>query len=284
VVEVVHKNGTSVLNADDPLVSAMRERAGGQLAYFSMHGGDDGPEHLREHIADGGIAVVLQKGVKGEMIAIYDDEQYIPLLWTHLIPATLEGKARVNVANALAATAIAYVMKVPVETIRQALRTFTTSFYQTPGRLNIFDEYPFRVLMDYGHNPAALTEMVDLVAKLRPGYKRVIGVVSGPGDRRDQDLTALGQLAAKMFDTVIIKQDNSLRGRKPGETAAIVKQGMLDAGLAEDNITLVLPELEAVDQALDMAEAGDLVVIFADQITAVWKRIIYFRNRGRAAQ
>ncbi len=276
VVEVVHKHGTSVLNADDPLTVAMRERAEGQVAYFSMHGGDNGPEHLREHIAEGGIAVVLQSGVKGQMIAIYHAEQYIPLLWTHLIPATLEGKARVNVANALAATAIAYSLDVPVETIRQALRTFTTSFYQTPGRLNIFDEYPFRVIMDYGHNPAALEHMVDLVSKLRPSFNRVIGVVSGPGDRRDEDLVKLGELAGRMFDEVIIKQDASLRGRPSGQAAELVKRGVLSTGFAEARITTVLPELEAVDEALGRATAGDLVVIFADQVTAVWKRIIYF--------
>ncbi|MDP9312940.1 MAG: cyanophycin synthetase [Chloroflexota bacterium] len=276
VVEVVDKHGTSVLNADDPLTVAMRERAEGRIAYFSMHGGDNGPEHLREHIAEGGIAVVLQSGVKGQMIAIYHAEQYIPLLWTHLIPATLEGKARVNVANALAATAIAYALDVPVETIRQALRTFTTSFYQTPGRLNIFDEYPFRVIMDYGHNPAALEHMVDLVAKLRPSYNRVIGVVSGPGDRRDEDLVKLGELAGRMFDEVIIKQDASLRGRPSAQAAGLVRQGVLSTGFAEARITTVLPELEAVDEALGRATAGDLVVIFADQVTPVWKRIIYF--------
>jgi cyanophycin synthetase len=283
VVEVVHKHGTSVLNADDPLCVAMRERAGGRIAYFSMHGGEHGPEHLREHIAEGGVAVVLQSGVRGDMIAIYDGEQYIPLLWTHLIPATLEGKARVNVANALAATAVGYSLGVPVETIRQALRTFTTSFYQTPGRLNIFDEHPFRVIMDYGHNAAALAHMADLVGRLRPSYRRVIGVLSGPGDRRDQDLRQLGAIAAKMFDELIIKQDKSLRGRERGETAALVRAGALDGGFDESRITTILPELEAVDAALSRAQSGDLVVIFADQVTAVWKRIIYFGKDEPAA-
>ncbi len=276
VVEVVHKTGTSVLNADDPRCVEMRERAGGRIAYFSMYGGNDGPDHLREHIAEGGIAVVLQKGVKGDMIAIYHDEQYIPLLWTHLIPATLEGKALVNVANALAATTIAYAMEVPVETIRQALRTFSTSFYQTPGRLNVFDEHPFRVIMDYGHNTAALEQMVDLVDKLRSAHKRVIGVISGPGDRRDQDLLRLGELGARMFDEMIVKQDASLRGRPAGETARLVKQGALNTGFEETRISTVLPELEAVDEALGRAKDGDLVVIFADQVTPVWKRIIYW--------
>ena len=280
VVEVVHKTGSSVLNADDPLTLAMRDRAGGRIVLFSMHGGDDGPEPLREHIAEGGVAVVLQQGVRGEMIAVYDDEQYIPLLWTHLIPATLEGKARVNVANALAAAAITYALDVPVETIRQALRTFTTSFYQTPGRLNIFDEHPFRVIMDYGHNPAALEHMVDLVTKLRPNHKQVIGVISGPGDRRDQDLLRLGELGARMFDRMIIKQDATLRGRKPGEAVGLVRQGALNGGMSESQITTILSEIEAVEQALKQAQPQDLVVVFADQVTAVWKRIIYF-NRDK---
>ena len=168
VVEVVREDGASVLNADDPLVAEMAERAEGRIVYFSMHGGESASELVSEHIAEGGTAVVLQPGVRGEMLAIYDDEQYIPLLWTHLIPATLEGKARHNVANALAAAAIAYARGVSVENIRQGLRTFATSFYQTPGRLNVFDEHPFRVIVDYAHNPAAIEALSDLVQRLRP--------------------------------------------------------------------------------------------------------------------
>ncbi len=276
VVEVVHRKGTSVLNADDPLCVDMRSRAGGRIAYFSMQDGREGPPHLREHIESGGLAVVLQKGAKGDMLTIYDDEQYIPLLWSHLIPATLEGKAIANVANALAATAMTYAMGVPVETIRQALRTFSTSFFQTPGRLNIFDGHPFRVLMDYGHNPAALEQMADLVAKLRPRHPRIIGTIGGPGDRRDQDLRRLGQLTAGMFDELIIKQDNNLRGRPSGEAAQLLKEGALAAGLAADKITTILPELDAVRHILSQGQPGDLLVIFADNVTPVWKEIIYW--------
>ncbi|MBA3943212.1 MAG: cyanophycin synthetase [Herpetosiphonaceae bacterium] len=277
VVEVVGRHGYSVLNADDPHCVALAERAGGKPVYFSLHGGDDGPDQLKQHIAKGGIAVVLQRGVKGDMIAIYHDEQYIPLLWTHLIPATFEGKALANVANALAATAISYAHGTPVETIRQGLRTFSTSFYQTPGRLNVFDEHPFRVLMDYGHNPAAFELMADLLRKLSPGYSRIIGVLAGPGDRRDEDLLRLGNMAAGMFDHLIIRQDTSLRGRPDGQTAQLIKGGALAGGMSEEQITTILPELEAVHYALQHAVKGELLVVFADQVTAVWKEIIYFK-------
>jgi cyanophycin synthetase len=276
VVEVVHKQGTSVLNADDPLCVEMCDQAGGRIAYFSLQDGREGPPHLTGHIAAGGLAVVLQKGAKGDMLTIYDAEHYIPLLWSHLIPATLEGKARANVANALAATAMTYALGIPVETIRQALRTFTTSFFQTPGRLNVYDGHPFRVLMDYGHNPAALEQMQDLLRKLRPNYKRIVGVLGGPGDRRDEDLRALGTLSAGMFDELIIRQDDRLRGRPSGEAARLVEEAAVAAGLPPSKITTILPELESVRYALDHARPGDLLVVFADTVTAVWKEIIYF--------
>jgi cyanophycin synthetase len=219
---------------------------------------------------------VLQQGARGEMLTIYDGEHYIPLLWSHLIPATLEGSARANIANALAATAMCYALGIPAETIRQGLRTFTTSFFQTPGRLNVWDKLPFRVLMDYAHNPAAMEQMADLIGKLRPRYQRIVGVLSGPGDRRDEDLHRLGELAGRMFDQLIVKQDDRLRGRQSGEAAALIKTGALAVGLAESAIVTVLPELEAVRYALDHGKPGDLLVVFADEVTAVWKSIIYY--------
>jgi cyanophycin synthetase len=281
VVEVVRDDGASVLNADDPLVAAMADRAEGRLIYFSMYGGETASDLVKRHIAGGGCAVVLQPGVRGEMIAIYDDEQYIPLLWTHLIPATLEGKARHNVANALAAAAMAYARGVSVENIRQGLRTFTTSFFQAPGRLNIFDEHPFRVLVDYGHNPAAFEAMRDLVERLRPAYPRVIGVVSAPGDRRDQDIRAIGTIAGTMFDLLVLKEDDDRRGRPHGSIIALLHDAAVGAGMREDGIIDAGSEQAAVREALAAAEPGDLVVIFADAITAVWKTVIYWGKEAR---
>jgi cyanophycin synthetase len=280
VVEVVRKDGASVLNADDPLVAAMAGRAEGRLVYFSMYGGETASPLVREHIAGGGVAAVLQPGVRGDMIAIYDEEQYIPLLWTHLIPATLEGKARHNVANALAAAAVAYAHGVSVENIRQGLRTFTTSFYQAPGRLNIFDEHPFRVLVDYGHNPAAFQAMRDLVERLKPSYQRVIGMASAPGDRRDVDIQEVGAIAGTMFDTLILKEDDDRRGRAPGEIAALMRAAAA-ASMPAGQIITILNEAEAARYALSIAEPGDLVVIFADNITAVWKEVIYYGREPR---
>ena len=278
VVEVVRNDGFSILNADDPNTLAMAEVAEGKIIYFSASGVDGGAAKLGPHIASGGCAVVTQPGVKGEMIAIYDGDNYIPLMWTHQIPATLEGQARFNIYNALAAAAIGYSLRVPVETIRNALGTFATSFYQNPGRLNIYDEHPFRVIMDYGHNPDALSNMAAMLAEMRKRYKRVIGVLGGTGDRRDEDILELGELAGRMVDHLIVKQDENLRGRPSGESAELIRQGAIRGGLADSNITIVLPEAEAVDAAMRMAQPRDLVMIFADLINDVWQQITSFNG------
>ncbi len=280
LVEIVRKDGASVLNADDELVAQMAERAEGRIVYFSMHGGEGASQLVKEHIANGGTAVVLQPGVRGDMLAIYDAEQYIPLLWTHLIPATLEGKALHNVANALAAAAICYARGVSVENIRQGLRTFATSFYLTPGRLNVFDEYAFRVIVDYAHNPAAIQALSDLVNRLRPNYRRTIGMISAPGDRRDVDIRTIGAIAGKTFDLLVIKEDNDRRGRKDGDIATLLWEAAHDAGMPPDRMITVLDELEATRHALSLAEPDDLVVICADEITAVWKEVIYHTPRN----
>jgi cyanophycin synthetase len=280
LIEIVRKDGAAVLNADDELVAKMAERAEGRIVYFSMYGGEGSSILVKEHIANGGTAVVLQPGVRGDMLAIYDAEQYIPLLWTHLIPATLEGKALHNVANALAAAAICYARGVSVENIRQGLRTFATSFYLTPGRLNVFDEYAFRVIVDYAHNPAAIQALSDLVGRLRPNYRRTIGMISAPGDRRDVDIRAIGAIVGTTFDLLVIKEDNDRRGRKDGDIAKLLWEAAHAAGMPPDRMITVLDELEATRHALSLAEPDDLVVICADEITAVWKEVIYHTPRN----
>ena len=277
VVEVVRRDGYSVLNADDPFTYAMREDAEGKIIYFSASGADGGTAKLRSHIAEGGCAVVAQPGVKGDMIAIYDGDHYIPLMWAREIPATLEGHARFNIYNAMAAVAIGHALRVSVETIRQALGSFVTSFYQNPGRLNIYDEHRFRVILDYGHNPDALENISAMVREMRPRYKRVIAMLGGTGDRRDEDILRLGELVGGMVDELVVK-DGLLRGRKPGEAAELIREAAMRAGLPNDKIHLVLRERDAVAAALQIARPRDLVFIFADEINDVWQQITSFNG------
>jgi len=147
---------------------------------------------VREHVRAGGRACALEAGVNGQMITLYDKGAHIPLLWTHLIPATLEGRAIHNVQNAMFAAAMAFALGIKLEAIRQGLRTFDSTFFQAPGRMNVFDEHPFKVLFDYGHNAHAVAAMVDLAQRLEVTGRRIV-VLAGPGDRRNEDLIAIAR-------------------------------------------------------------------------------------------
>src|SRR4051794_11041243 len=277
VVEVARD--TAVLNADDPLCLKMADYAQAkQLCYVTMN-----PSHelVGEHIQAGGRGVVLESGIKGQMITLYDHGAHIPLLWTHLIPATLEGRAMHNVQNAMFAAAMAFSMGLKLEDIRHGLRTFDTTFFQAPGRMNIYDEHPFKVILDYGHNAAAVEAMVTLVTRLDVAGRRLC-VLSAPGDRRDQDIAEIGRIAAGRFDRYICRRDDVLRGRRPDEVPQLLRDALVTNGVLAEQI-LVLPEEQAaVDAALREADAGDLLLIFGDAITRSWKQVIQFQPNAAA--
>jgi cyanophycin synthetase len=210
------------------------------------------------------------------MITIYDHGSHIPLLWTHLIPATLEGRATHNVQNAMFAAAMAFSMGLKLEDIRHGLRTFDTTFFQAPGRMNIYDEHPFKVILDYGHNPSAVEVMCQLVERLDVAGRRIC-VLAGPGDRRDEDILEIGRIAAGRFDRYICRRDDQLRGRRPDEVPELLRQALLANGVTADQILVIPSEEAAVDAALREAQVGDLLLIFGDAITRSWKQIIQFR-------
>ncbi len=277
VIEVARD--TAILNADDPLCLKMADYTEAtHLCYVTM---DPTHELVGEHIKAGGRGVVLESGIKGHMITIYDHGAHIPLLWTHLIPATLEGRALHNVQNAMFAAAMAFSMGLKLEDIRHGLRTFDTTFFQAPGRMNIYDEHPFQVILDYAHNPAAIEAMCVLVDRLEITGRRVC-VLSAPGDRRDEDIAELGRIAAGHFDYFICRRDDQLRGRGGDEVPKLLQKALLENGVEAERISIIPEEALAVDAALREGRPGDLVLIFADAITRSWKQVIQFRPDAAA--
>ena len=279
VVEVA--TDCAVLNADDPLVLKMSGYTEAKnICYVTMN-----PQHslVREHIRAGGRACALEAGVNGQMITLYDHGSHIPLLWTHLIPATLEGRATHNVQNAMFAAAMAFSLGIKLDAIRQGLRTFDSTFYQAPGRMNVFNEHPFKVLFDYGHNAHAVGMLADLAQRLEVSGRRIV-VLAGPGDRRDEDLEAIAKAVAGRFDHYICRRDDNLRDRTPDEVPRIQAQALREAGVSEGMISVIPDEQEAIQAALHMGEAGDLVLIFADALVRSWKQITKFKPSGTVPQ
>jgi cyanophycin synthetase len=277
VVEVAQD--CAVLNADDPNVLKMGGYTDAKvICYVTLN-----PSHglVREHIRAGGRACALEAGVNGQMITLYDKGSHIPLLWTHLIPATLEGKALHNVQNAMFAAAMAFSMGIKLDAIRQGLRTFDSTFFQAPGRMNVFNEHPFKVLFDYGHNAHAVAAMADLAQRLEVTGRRIV-VVAGPGDRRDEDLRDIAKAVAGGFDHYICRRDDGLRGRAPDEVPKLIAATLREQGVADHQISIIPDEQDAIDAGLRMAQAGDVLLVFADTLVRSWKQIIKFKPEGVA--
>jgi cyanophycin synthetase len=262
---VVKREGHAVLNADDPLVYAMRERTGADVVLFST--ADPGEnESFEEHVGRGGIGVRIEDGT----FVVRRGRLRIPIAGVREVPLTLGGAARFQFQNVLAAIATAYVRGVRYDTIRSGLLSFFPSPSMTPGRLNILRVDGARVLVDYAHNPAALQGLMDLAQAL-PARQRV-GTIAAPGDRRDDDIRALGRVCA-VLDRVIVKEDHDRRGRAAGEAAALVIEGLREGGLAEDRIETIATEAEAVECLLRNLGEGDLGVVLADDVPAVLAQI-----------
>ena len=263
-----------VLNADDERVARMAEASPGEPIYVTM---DPKSERVRDHVRAGGRAVALEPGLNGRLLVLYQGERQLPLLWARQIPAAVEGRAVHNIQNAMFAAAIAHGLAIEVENIRQGLRTFSNDFFQAPGRLNFYNEHPFRVLLDYAHNAHGMEALARTVLELAVHGRR-LGVLASPGDRRDEDILALAAAAAPAFDVILLREDDDLRGRRPGETAGLLRDGLLAAGFpAERIVNGFFREEESVQRVLEMARPGDLVVIFADKLSRAWDQIVGFK-------
>jgi len=297
VVEAVPRTGAAVLNADDPLVAEMRKHCSGSVILFTMQ---ESNALVERWVRRGRKAVVLDRDERGERIAIREGRRTMPIAYTHLLPATFEGRARMMVQNAMAAAAAAHAAGAHLHDIRQGLRTFTTSIFQAPGRLNLVELNGMKVLIDYAHNAAGLEAVGEFVERVTssasiPGpagsaswsANLRVAVIATPGDRRDEDMRELGRVAARYFDDILIREDEGTRGRKRGETAELVLEGVQEAmrkGARAGSAEIVLEEREAVRRALDRSRPGDLVVVCVDHAQEVLGEIEARRSSaGRVA-
>jgi cyanophycin synthetase len=258
---VVKRRGHAVLNADDPLVLDMAERTRGDVVLFSTERTGTSPA-VAAHLEGGGTTACIHD----DTFMVRRGRLDIPIARIRDVPLTLGGAAEFQYGNILAAIAAAYVQGMRYEDIRAGLLSFFPSPALTPGRLNLLRLARGRVLVDYAHNAAALTGLFELVGRL-DGARRV-GVLAGPGDRRDDDLRTLGRLAASL-DYAILKEDADLRGRAPGETVGLLREGLIEGGMAPSAIEEVRGEPEAVARALELIGERDLAVILAVDVPAV---------------
>ena len=252
----VRKNGWAVLNADDDLVYGMARTVECRVALFSM---DEHSPRIQEHVEAGGVAAVYEEGY----VTIYRNSYKLRVDRAAEFPITFGGRAGFNIENSLAAALAGHLAGFSQDTIKTALRTFVPSAIKTPGRMNVYKFPKFEVIVDYAHNTAGITKFADFMNATTATRK--IGVVSGLGDRRDEDTLGFARIAGRIFDEVILRQDRDLRGKSAEFLREIMTRGLrLDK--PDLLITYIENELEAIDYALANAPEGAIVTLFTENI------------------
>ena len=258
VPETVFRHGYAILNADDDLVYQMKKDLTCNIALFSL---DEKNPRIVEHCRGGGYAALLENGY----ITIMKGNWKIRVIKVTEVPVTYAGKALHNIMNCLPAVLSTYFWRnIGIEDIKLALQTFVPSAAQTPGRLNMFQFKQFKFLVDFAHNPAGLELLCDFISKLDGEPK--VGIISGTGDRRDEDIRELGKISARYFDEIIIRCDKNLRGRTAEEIVNLLVEGIEECRVKEIPITIIYNEKDAIMHAYDTAKPGSLITIMCDVV------------------
>jgi cyanophycin synthetase len=268
--ETVFPHGYAILNADDDLVYKMREGLSCNVALFSM---DENNPRIKRHCAKGGLSCVYENG----FISIMKGTWKIRVMAVKDIPITFEGKAIHNIMNCLPSVLASYLFRdITMEDIRSALLSFVPSAIQTPGRLNFFHFRNFTVLADFAHNPPGLRLLCDFISKLE--YSKRIGIISGTGDRRDNDIRELGEISAQYFDEIIIRCDKNLRGRTADEIINLLKQGIEKVNPNMPILTIA-DENEALEYIYAHQQPGALYTIMCDVVAGALDKIRELKER-----
>jgi cyanophycin synthetase len=257
VVKSVKKDGWAVLNAEDEYCVKVAGELDCKIAYFSL---DENNPVIKKHCKAGGIAAIYENG----FVTIKKGDWKIRVEKVTTIPLTLGGKAQFMIANVLAATLAGYLYGFKTEDMRLSLETFIPSAAQTPGRMNIFNFKEFKVMIDFAHNPSGYMAVESFLNQIESPYK--VGIIAGVGDRRDQDITDCGAIAARMFDHIIIRQEKHLRGRTEEEIINLILKGInsVDKKISYE---IIPKEVEAIKHAISTAQPGTFITALSDVIT-----------------
>jgi len=256
VVKSVKRDGYAVLNADNKYCVTLGRSADCNVAYFSL---DENNPLIIEHCREGGIAAIYENGY----ITIKKGEWKFRIDKVGNIPLTFGGKVSFMKANVLAASLACYVYGFAIEDIRTSLSTFIPSAAQTPGRMNIFEFKHYRVMIDFAHNADGFKGIKEFLSGIESPLK--IGIITGTGDRRDNDIRDLGRISAQMFDHIIIRQDKFLRGRTEKEIVSLLLEGIREVDPNKSH-EYIPKEVDALKHALSMAKPGAFITALSDVI------------------
>lgn len=268
VPESVKPDGYAVLNADNEYTYAMHHDLHCKIAFFSMN---PSSERVVAHYRAGGLAAVYEEG----FITIRRGGEQIRVEHVNAIPLAFEGKAPFMIENIMAAVLAAFCQNIPVDLIAEGLRSFIPSFENTPGRMNLFCFHNYCVLVDYAHNPHGLAALGEYIKQA--GVARKVGILTGVGDRRDEDILSVGRIAGTIFDEVIIRFDEDSRGRDTNQIADLIKQGIREVDPGKP-IQVIPDELAALTYAIEHVQNATMIVHLSDRINRSVQLIREFKE------
>jgi len=268
VLNSAKNDGWAILNADNKHCVKLAKDVRCNLAYFSM---DEKNQVVKDHCRKGGVAAIYENG----FITIKKGDWKIRIGKVTHIPITFNGVVSFMTQNVLAASLATFVWGFKIEDIRLSLETFIPSVAQTPGRMNIFELKEFKIMVDFAHNPDGLRGIKDFLSTL--DIKQSTGIISGTGDRRDEDLREIGRISAEMFDNVIICQEKYMRGRSREEIIALIIEGLKDIK-PEIDIQIINKGKEAFDYAVKHIQPGSFLTIIGDSVTNAVELVQNFQD------
>lgn len=276
VIESIKPDGYAVLNADDSMTPYMLTKVRSNVIMFSKTKSN---ALFKRHCKNlNSIGVYVKEGY----VWVIKNAKRIPLIDLDDIPITFGGLIECNVENALAAVAALLGLNVPLDIIKRGISTFQPDVELNPGRFNIFDMGVFKVMLDYSHNIAGYSAVTSFIQKLK--CKRSVGIVGMPGDRLDSNIQEVGELCAKVFGKIYIKEDIDLRGRKSGEVAKLLESSIISSGVKRENVEIILNETEALEKAMLDARPGDLIALFFEELDEAIQVIMKFKQEQESTE
>ncbi|MDP3468043.1 MAG: cyanophycin synthetase [Daejeonella sp.] len=268
VINSVKNDGWAILNADNKHSVKIAKDVRCNVAYFSL---DEKNPVIKDHCQKGGIAAIYENG----FITIKKGDWKIRIEKVTHVPITFNGTVSFMTQNVLAASLATFVWGFKTEDIRLSLTTFIPSVAQTPGRMNIFELKDCKIMVDFAHNPDGLRGIKDFLSTL--DIKQSTGIISGTGDRRDEDLREIGRISAQMFDDVIICQEKYLRGRNREEIISLLIEGLKEVK-PEIDIQIIHKGKEAFEYAIEHIQDGSFITIIGDSVSNAVELVQNFQD------
>lgn len=268
VLEAIKPEGYAVINADDRMTPHIMKRLKSNSIMFSKSVSNPlfkkhckNPDNIGTYVKDSYVWVI-------------NAGKRVPLISLEDIPITFGGLVECNIENSLAAISALVGLNVPMDIIKQGMSTFQADEVSNPGRFNMYDMGNFKVMVDYSHNIAGYSAVVNFFQRIKA--KRLVGIIGMPGDRQDTNIKEVGELCGRSFDKIYIKEDIDLRGRKRGEVAKLFEDSILSTGAKRENVEIIYKETDALEKAMLDAQPGDLIALFYEEFEPARQVILKF--------